>query len=281
MFLIIQTTSGEQKIGLAVSTLSREEYTIKIKKIDNIEEVLYLIESLYASGARLINLEMETPATAEQFQKIQELIVSLPGYEVTVKTPRNISLQDIMEMSHKSILETISSSVLHLMEDIVESVESFDLAKAEAVELAHDNVHRYCQRYRRQAHSGPSQNVKELLNVSVYISNLENIANYLSYIAHSLSQQTLPSDQTKQLLKVLIPIKEAMSKTIETFLTKNVEKAQSILRGEGLIRKEIDNLLSRILSYPDRAIRLIIESIMIHSSEILRNLHQILINIIK
>lgn len=261
--------------------MSREEYTIKIKKIDNIEEVLYLIESLYASGARLINLEMETPATAEQFQKIQELIVSLPGYEVTVKTPRNISLQDIMEMSHKSILETISSSVLHLMEDIVESVESFDLAKAEAVELAHDNVHRYCQRYRRQAHSGPSQNVKELLNVSVYISNLENIANYLSYIAHSLSQQTLPSDQTKQLLKVLIPIKEAMSKTIETFLTKNVEKAQSILRGEGLIRKEIDNLLSRILSYPDRAIRLIIESIMIHSSEILRNLHQILINIIK
>jgi phosphate uptake regulator len=261
--------------------LSREEYTIKIKKIDNIEEVLYLIESLYASGARLINLEMETPATAEQFQKIQELILSLPGYEVTVKTPKNISLQDIMEMSHKSILETISNSVLHLMEDIVESVESFDIAKAEAVELAHDNVHRYCQRYRRQAHSGPSQNVKELLNISVFISNLENIANYLSYIAHSLSQQTLPSDQTKQLLKILIPIKEAMSKTIETFLTKNVEKAQSILRGEGLIRKEIDNLLNRVLSYPDRTVRLIIESIMIHSGEILRNLHQILINTIK
>jgi phosphate uptake regulator len=261
--------------------LSREEYTIKIKKIDNIDEVLYLIESLYAGGARMINLEMETPATAEQFQKIRELIVSLPGYEVTVKTPMNISLQDIMEMSHKSILETISNSVLHLMEDIVDSVESFDLAKAEAVELAHDNVHRYCQRYRREAHSGAPQNVDELLNSSVYVSNLENIANYLSYIAHSLSQQTLPSDQSKQLLKVLIPIKEFMSKTIETFLTKNVDRARAILRGESMIRKEIENLLNRILSYPDRTARLIIESIMIHSGEILRNLHQILINTIK
>ncbi|WXG40022.1 MAG: hypothetical protein WED07_04245 [Candidatus Freyarchaeum deiterrae] len=261
--------------------MSREEYTIKIKKIDNIDEVLYLIESLYASGARMINLEMETPATAEQFQKIRELIVSLPGYEVTVKTPMNISLQDIMEMSHSSILETISNSVLHLMEDIVDSVESFDLAKAEAVELAHDNVHRYCQRYRRQAHSGTTQNVNELLNSSVYISNLENVANYLSYIAHSLSQQTLPSDQSKLLLKILVPIKEFMNKTIETFLTKNVDRARAILRGESMIRKEIESLLNRILSYPDRTTRLIIESIMIHSGEILRNLHQILINTIK
>jgi len=123
--------------------------------------------------------------------------------------------------------------------------------------------------------------VRELLNILVYISNLENIANYLSYIAHSLSQQTLPLDQAKQLLRVLIPIKEAMRKTIETFLTKNVEKAQSILRGEGVIRKEIDNLLNKVLSYPDRTVRLTIESIMIHASEILRNLHQILINTIK
>ncbi len=260
--------------------MSREEYTIKIKKIDDINEVLYLIESLYASGARMINLEMETPATAEQFEKIQELILSLPGYEVTVKTPKNISLQDIMDMSHKSIIETISNSILHLMGDIVESIESFDLAKAEAVELAHDNVHRYCQRYRRQAHSGPTRNVKELLNMSAYVLSLENIANYLSYIAHSLSKQTLPSDTAKQILKVLIPLKEFMSKTIQTFLTKNVDRVQSVLRGESMIRKEVEKLLKEILNYPDRTMRLIIESILIHSLEILNNLHGILINII-
>lgn len=259
--------------------MSREEYTIKIKKIDDINEVLYLIESLYASGARIINLEMETPATAEQFEKIQELILSLPGYEVIVKTPKSISLQDIMEMSHKSILETISNSVLHLMVNIIESIESFDLAKAEAVELAHDNVHRYCQRFRRQAHSRPTKNVKELLNSTSYVSSLENIANYLSYIAHSLSQQTLPSDTARQVLKVLIPLKEFMSKTIQSFLTKNVDKVQSVLRGESMIRKEIEKLLKEILNYPDRTMRLIIESILIHSLEILNNLHRILINI--
>ncbi len=259
--------------------MSREEYTIKIKKIKDINEVLYLIESLYTSGARIINLEMETPATAEQFEKIQELILSLPGYEVTVKTPKNISLQDIMDMSYKSILETISNSILHLMVDIIESIESFDLAKAEAVELAHDNVHRYCQRYRRQAHSGPPRNVKELLNNSAYVSSLENIANYLSYIAHSLSQQTLPNDVAKQILKVLTPLREFMDKTIETFLSKNVGRVQSVLRGESTIRKEIEKLLKEILNYPDRTMRLIIESILIHSLEILNNLHRILINI--
>ncbi|MBS7249171.1 MAG: hypothetical protein KIH08_01060 [Candidatus Freyarchaeota archaeon] len=261
--------------------MSREEYTIKIKKIDNIDEVLYLIESLYASGARAINLEMETPATAEQFEKIQDLILSLPGYEVTIKTPKNISLQDIMEMSHKSILETVSNSVLQLMVDIIESIESFDLAKAEAVELAHDNVHRYAQRYRRQAHSGPSKNVKELLNNSAYISNLENIANYLSYIAHSLSQQTLPTEMAKQILKILVPVKEFMEKTIQTFIAKNTDRVNSILREESAIKKNIENFLNSILNYPDRTMRLIVESILIHSLEILRNLHQILINIIK
>ncbi|MFB0560944.1 MAG: hypothetical protein ACETWM_07005 [Candidatus Lokiarchaeia archaeon] len=259
--------------------MSREEYTIKIKKIEDINEVLYLIESLYASGARIINLEMETPATAEQFEKIQELILSLPGYEVTVKTPKNISLQDIMDMSYKSILETISNSILQLMADIIESIESFDLAKAEAVELAHDNVHRYCQRYRRQAHSGPTRNVKELLNSSAYVSSLENIANYLSYIAHSLSQQTLPTDVAKQILKVLIPLKEFMDKTIQTFLSKNVDRVQSVLRGESMIQKEVEKLLKEILNYPDRTMRLITESILIHSLEILNNLHRILINI--
>jgi len=261
--------------------LSREEYTIKIKKIEDIDEVLYLIESLYASGARIINLEMETPATAEQFEKIQELILSLPGYEVTVKTPLNISLQDIMDMSHRSILETISNSVLHLMEDIIESIESFDLAKAEAVELAHDNIHRYCQRYRRQAHSSPTRSVKELLDSAAYVSSLENIGNYLSYIAHSLSQQTLPTDVAKQLLRVLIPLKEFMDKTIQIFLTRNADRVHSVLREEGKIRKDIETLLKRMLGHPDRAMRLILESILIHSGEILRNLHQILINTIK
>ncbi|MHA1429279.1 MAG: hypothetical protein ACTSRV_02605 [Candidatus Freyarchaeota archaeon] len=72
-----------------------------------------------------------------------------------------------------------------------------------------------------------------------------------------------------------------MDKTIQTFLTRNTDRVHSVLREEGRIRKDIETLLKRMLSHPDRTMRLILESILIHSGEILRNLHQILINTIK
>ncbi|MHA1261193.1 MAG: hypothetical protein ACTSSA_03720 [Candidatus Freyarchaeota archaeon] len=72
-----------------------------------------------------------------------------------------------------------------------------------------------------------------------------------------------------------------MNKTIQIFLARNTDRVHSVLREEGRIRKDIETLLKRMLSHPDRTMRLILESILIHSGEILRNLHQILINTIK
>jgi len=260
--------------------LEREEGRVIIRKREDLENVVHLIESYYMRGVRSLRIELSEPLTVEDLERINALLYRLPGFEVSFYTPKSIVLQDVMEASLEDILEVIYESTLKLFDNVIEAVEREDALIAEAVEEAHDNVHRYAQRYRRQVFQEPRRKLKRLMEKASYVSLLENVADYLSHTAHAVARRSITGKIKWEVLRVMRMVRDLLEAA-----AKNVKgeegKAYAVLRAEEFLQKEVRRLMEKATEIPDRLAKLSAEAVLIHMREILRSIHQMAIDRVK
>ncbi|MBS7247630.1 MAG: hypothetical protein QXW47_05330 [Candidatus Jordarchaeales archaeon] len=257
-----------------------EERRVTVRSREEFERALHSIELLYVEGVRSIRIEMEEPLTSTDLERINEVLRRLPGFEISFCTPRNIVLQDVMDSTPEDIFKLIYEATRGLFDKVLEAVENEDAVMAEAIEDAHENVHRYAQRFRRQISQSPKK-TKALFERAGYVSLLERVADYLAHTAHAVARRGLSGGVKIEVVRVMRMVKELFESAMEAYRRRERGKTDAILRAEDFLQKEIKRLMEKAMNIPDRLAKLSAEATLIHMHEILRGVHQVVIDLLK
>lgn len=257
-----------------------EEIKVTVRSREELERVVHSIELLYIEGVRSIRIELEEPLTSADLERINDVLRRLPGFDISFCTPRNIVLQDVMDASPEDVFELIYDATRSLFDKVLEAAENEDALMAEAIEDAHDNVHRYAQRFRRQFSQNPKK-AKTLFEKASYVTFLEEAADYLAHTAHAVARRWFSGEVKTEVVKVMKMVKDIFESTMEAYRRRERGKTDSILRAEGLIRKEVKRLMERVINVPDGVAKLSAEETLMHMNEILRGVHQAAIGLLK
>ncbi len=257
-----------------------EEQRITVRSREDFEQMLHIIELLYVDGVRSIRIELERPLSGGELERINEVLRRLPGLEISFCTPKSIVLQDIMYATPETVFDLMYEATRSLFGKVLEAVEGEDVTMAEAIEDAHDNVHRYAQRFRRQLSQSPKK-TRSLFERAGYVSLLERVADYLSHTAHAIASRGVSGKVKWEIIRVMRMTKDVFESLVGAYRRMEQEKLHAILRAEEFLQREIKRLMERSIEIQDRAARLAAETILIHMSEILRGIRQVAIDSLK
>lgn len=257
-----------------------EERRVVVRSREELEKVVHTIELLYVEGVRSLRIELEEPLTGVDLEKINSVLRRLPGFEISLCTPRNIVLQDVMESSPDEVFKIIYEATKKLFDDILEAVEKEDAEIAEAIENAHDIVHRYAQRFRRHISQSPRK-ARELFEKAGHVTFLEKVADYLAHTAHAVARRGIFGGMKQEVIRVMRMTKDLLEASFEAYKKGERGKADAIIRAEEFLQKEISRLMEKAVGLPDRFYRLPVEAVLIHMNEIIKGIHQVALDLLK
>lgn len=257
-----------------------EERRVVVRSREELEKVVHTIELLYIEGVRSLRIELEEPLTGVDLEKINSVLRRLPGFEISLCTPRRIVLQDVMESSIDDVFRIIYEATKRLFDDVLEAVEKEDAEIAEAVERAHDNVHRYAQRFRRQISQSPRK-TKELFEKAGHVTLLEKVADYLAHTAHAVAKRGVFGGMKHEVVRVMRMTRDLLEAALEAYKKGEKGKVDAIIRAEEFLQKEISRLMEKAIALPDRLHRLPVEAALIHMNEIIKGIHQVALSLLR
>lgn len=216
--------------------------TIDIQKYPNLEHLKYVVETKYLSGFDVINIVSRQPFTSEKYNYISDIARQLLGFEITSKTPNQITLQDVMSIQQTNIMlliRVLSRNLLELMEDLIKAFQNKDLSSIDAILQARTNINRYYLRIVRQLRKGLQQSllliqmgvtVQDIIDMVTYVTALNDAAGNIETTCRAMQMYPYPDDeQLKEAVELLQKVHELFQQATRAFLFKKEQDAIEVL----------------------------------------------------
>lgn len=216
--------------------------TVDIQKYSNFEHLKYVIETKYLSGFDIINIISKQPFTSEKYSYISEVAHQLLGFEITSKTPNQVTLQDVMSIQQTNIIlliRVLSRNVLELMEELINALRKKDLRVIDAILQARTNINRYYLRIVRQLRKGLQQSfllvqmgvtVQDTIDMVTYVTALNDVAGNIEAMCRAMQRYPHPEEgQLKEVAETLQRIHELLQQATHSFLFKKEQDAIEVL----------------------------------------------------
>ncbi|MEM1657733.1 MAG: hypothetical protein QXK94_01695 [Candidatus Jordarchaeales archaeon] len=216
--------------------------TIDIQKYPNLEHLKYAIETKYLSGYDVINIVSKQPFTSEKYNFISEVAHQLLGFEITSKTPNQVTLQDVMSIQQTNIMlliRVLSRNVLELMEELIKALQKKDLRVIDAILQSRMNINRYYLRITRQLRKGLQQSfllvqmgvtAQDTIDMVMYVNALNEIAGNIEAMCRAMQRHPLPDEeQLKEVADILQKVYEVLQQATRAFHFKKDQDAIEVL----------------------------------------------------
>ncbi len=251
--LIIPFESGSEQTSTS---------TIDIQKYPNPEHLKYVIQTKYLSGFDVINISSKHPFTSEKYAYISEVAQQLLGFEITSKTPNQVTLQDVMSIQQTNItllIRVLSRNVLELMEEFIDAFQRGDLKVAEAIIQSRININRYYMRIVRQLRKGIQQSLllvqmgvtaQDTIDMVTYVTALNEIAGNIEVMSKAMQRHRYPENEeyVKEVVEILQKVYELLQEATRSFLFKKEQDAIEVLTSISKLlmeKREIENKLDQ------------------------------------
>lgn len=216
--------------------------TVDIQKYPNLEHLKYVIETKYLSGFDIINIISKQPFTSEKYNYISEVAHQLLGFEITSKTPNQVTLQDVMSIQQTNIMlliRVLSRNVLELMEELINAFQKKDLRVIDAILQSRANINRYYLRIVRQLRKGLQQSflliqmgvtVQDTIDMVTYVTALNDVAGNIEAICRAIQRYAYSEgEQLKEAIEILRRVYELLQQATRAFLFKKEQDAIEVL----------------------------------------------------
>ncbi|MGQ9720455.1 MAG: AbrB/MazE/SpoVT family DNA-binding domain-containing protein [Candidatus Jordarchaeum sp.] len=195
--LLILPPAVELEQSVLTATVDSQKYPTK-------EFLDQIIQTKYLSGHDLINITSKQAFTQKRYQEITQITQNLLGFEITSKTPNQISLQDVMSIQQTNLtllIRIITRTTLELLENIIQALQENDTALAEAIIQSRDNIYKYHMRILRQLRKALQYpalltqmelTAQDTLDYTTYVTTTNDIAENIETMSRAILKQPHP-----------------------------------------------------------------------------------------
>jgi phosphate uptake regulator len=178
--------------------------TIDIQKYPTKEFLDQIIQTKYLSGNDLITITSKQAFTQTRYQEITQIAQNLLGFEITSKTPNQITLQDVMSIQQTNLtllIRIISRTTLELLENLIQALEENSTTLAEAIIQSRDNIYKYHMRIVRQLRKALQYpalltqmelTAQDTLDYTTYVTTINDIAENIETMSRAILKYPPP-----------------------------------------------------------------------------------------
>ncbi len=252
-FIKIQT-NGDGSITLIPENLKIRdkdlETIVKIKDVDDIENIRLRILTKYLDGWDVIKLEVGT-GTKTEFptnieEKIEEIIEPLLGLQILGINPKEILIKNLMSVEGSNVMNLIklvSDQTISLGKILIGHIEEHEDFSEKTGRTEWKNIKKYhyqITREQRKALLHPASLVsmkltlQDLVDFQFYLMAVYNIAEIIKYIIDTGKKYSFQGDEfgITSFFKTVINLVED---SIDSFLFKETNKAVEVMK---IIKKQ-------------------------------------------
>lgn len=251
------------------------EAKIKSEQYPDAQTLAYVIKTKFLDGSDIIRIVAKAPFLESRYNEITDIVTQLIGFEILTKTTNEIVLKDIMALKETSIEELVkmvSSTVLELLNRLLEAITPPDLSVLEAIFNSGDNVHKYYLRVHRQLRKAliepallTKMNISALdaVDYAFFIVELDNITTNLTSMSYAVKKYK--SEQSiKRTLELLEPTYNNLKGAISSFLFKSTKEALASLSKVDKMKeqkRELENDIDKMTAeQPTTASQIILDN---------------------
>lgn len=195
--LLILPPTVELEQSVLTATIDSQKYPTK-------EFLNQIIQTKYLSGHDLINITSKQAFTQKRYQEITQITQNLLGFEITSKTPNQITLQDVMSIQQTNLtllIRIISRTTLELLENLIQALQENNITLAEAIIQSRDNIYKYHMRIVRQLRKALQYpalltqmelTAQDTLDYTAYVTTTNDIAENIETMSRAVLKQPHP-----------------------------------------------------------------------------------------
>ncbi len=224
------------------SDLDELETEIKIKDVDDIENIRLRLLTKFLDGWDIIRIKSNQEFGPDIRRELEEILEPMMGLEIMGINPTEILIKNVMSVESSNVynlVKMISDLVIELNGILLKRVENQDPTYEYNGDIEWGNIQKYHFRIIREHRKTllhPISLVKmnltlqDVVDFFSYISSIHKIAEVVRYIISTIEKHGLPPDSfgiTPFVKKVLdLHVRDS----IDAFLFKNTQKAINTIK---------------------------------------------------
>lgn len=249
------------------ATLSEDlpQVTLLLEEYPDLKVLKYNVITYYIQGANQIDIVSRNIITAEKKRKMKLFRLALPGVEVSEEGANRISFQvliDSLAFSLESLLSKTSTFSLHLQEDAVKSMITWDFLLAnEVIERSGEALRHYRLTIRQIALASISKKIARKIGVGscqecVAFALMARDLSRLVYHCSQIAKHVLSLKRKRNINHEIMKSIEDLSRTILlmqkdavlSFLRNDSKLAVQVLHKMVDVREKEKKLLKEVMT---------------------------------
>ncbi|MHA1728015.1 MAG: AbrB/MazE/SpoVT family DNA-binding domain-containing protein [Promethearchaeota archaeon] len=230
---------------------------IKVKDVDDVDNIQFRILTSYLDGSDTINVEVsgKSEFSPVNLEKIEKLIEPLMGLQIMGSNPKKIVIKNILQMEGSdifSLIKLISDQTIRLGNILIGKIKRLSEFSEKTGRTEWRNIKRYhyqITREQRKALLKPISlakmdlSLQDILDFQFYISSLYNIAEIIKYTIDTEKKFEIQKDEfgITSFVKIVMGF---VKDSIDSFLFKETNKAINIMkkiREQKPLKRKIEN----------------------------------------
>ncbi len=238
---------------------------LRLEEFPDIKALEYSVATYYIQGADRIDIISDKIIPAEQKRKLKLFRLAMPGVEASEDGANKIGFQALIDPSSfrlESLLSKTSAFSLHLQEDAVNSVMTWNFPLArEVIERSGEALRHYRLTIRQVALASVSKtiadevgvrNCRECVTFALMARDLNRLVYHCSQIARhvlTLEHKRKVSNRILNLMETLSMLVYSMQKdSVQSFLEKDAKLAIQVILRMSDVRKKEEDLLKEVMT---------------------------------